>query len=48
MSGVTKQPFILDRHSGMLLAGIHQKQSPKTWIPAQTIAGMTRVNVLLS
>jgi hypothetical protein len=34
-------PFTLHRHSGMLLAGIHHKQRPKTWIPAQPVAGTT-------
>jgi hypothetical protein len=34
-------PFTLDRHSGMLLAGIYHNQRLKTWIPAKTIAGMT-------
>jgi hypothetical protein len=36
-----KMIFALSRHSGMLLAGIHRDQRPKTWIPAQTVAGMT-------
>jgi hypothetical protein len=33
--------FTLYRHSGMILAGIHRNQSPKTWIPAKIFAGMT-------
>jgi hypothetical protein len=28
-------PLTLYRHSGMILAGIHHKQRPKTWIPAK-------------
>jgi hypothetical protein len=34
-------PFTPYHHSGMILAGIHHKQRPKTWIPAQIVAGMT-------
>jgi hypothetical protein len=29
-----QMPLTLYRHSGMILAGIHHKQRPKTWIPA--------------
>jgi len=29
--------FSLSRHSGVLLAGIHHYQRPKTWIPAKNM-----------